>query len=687
MSSHHASPTSTWVVLFPWMERLGAQDLIAMQRLGGPAEWWTKETPAETSSRRSDMDDVFDLLGSVLLGTRTLGFERIGDLLPTLSPSLLLQDVDPDPQRQLALAAANVRSAGELMGRTPHSLQDLLGYPRRGSVVELLGILVRCALSENGASHVADPGAALIQWFGELDDREQDVLVSNLCTDQPRSLSTLAVQHHTLRSRMQEICEALPRKLEAAAADSQALTDVLDAFDAATASPIRRQALLRSQPWLGGGVSGTELTLLSLLLGIRRTVATVGDWLFQGDLEQVKQRTREALSLEPGEVMSQGVAGGLLTKYGVEVEDLAPWLHFCGYPCADGQIEAPQDKAPAEALLPPGDHVGGGFEDSDGSDLDDDLPMTTGGLSTSSAGPGLDGPSVREWAREQGYTVRDRGRIPTAVLEAYEAATKTGSGRAAEDKDEGGDDSTGASAGNRYASDLSDALQNLASYVREHEPQESLGSLLMRADDLPDPFRQQAHQILGAKVSEESWVPAALAPAAPTGEDAGTSYRSLKERALKVLQAAEHPLASQTLASKMGEGVNVRSLKVQLALDQRFVRSDVDAWALAEWGMRPYTTIKDLVEEELDKAGGVVATSELIRILTRDFAINESSLRQVISRPPFTARGGVVQKLVELRSGTDPEQLALADGTAAGPEGDRPDDGPSTDDLMNLMGL
>jgi hypothetical protein len=29
----------------------------------------------------------------------------------------------------------------------------------------------------------------------------------------------------------------------------------------------------------------------------------------------------------------------------------------------------------------------------------------------------------------------------------------------------------------------------------------------------------------------------------------------------------------------------------------------------------------------------------------------------------------------------------LADGTAAGSEGDRPDDGPSTDDLMNLMGL
>ncbi|MBJ6620030.1 hypothetical protein [Streptomyces sp. DHE17-7] len=129
----------------------------------------------------------------------------------------------------------------------------------------------------------------------------------------------------------------------------------------------------------------------------------------------------------------------------------------------------------------------------------------------------------------------------------------------------------------------------------------------------------------------------------------------------------------------------MRSLKVQLALDQRFVRSDVDSWALAEWGMRPYTTIKELVEEELDKAGGVVATSELIRILP-----GFDHDRACPSRPPpstvHSARA-LVQKLVELRSDTDPEQLALADGTAAGPGGDRPDEGPSTDDLMNLMGL
>lgn len=32
--------------------------------------------------------------------------------------------------------------------------------------------------------------------------------------------------------------------------------------------------------------------------------------------------------------------------------------------------------------------------------------------------------AVRAWAKENGYTISDRGRVPAAVLEAYEAATR-----------------------------------------------------------------------------------------------------------------------------------------------------------------------------------------------------------------------------------------------------------------------
>ncbi|GAA2029009.1 Lsr2 family protein [Pseudokineococcus marinus] len=43
------------------------------------------------------------------------------------------------------------------------------------------------------------------------------------------------------------------------------------------------------------------------------------------------------------------------------------------------------------------------------------------GSSSSSAG-GVDTAAVREWARENGHTVSERGRISGAVLEAYKAA-------------------------------------------------------------------------------------------------------------------------------------------------------------------------------------------------------------------------------------------------------------------------
>jgi hypothetical protein len=45
-----------------------------------------------------------------------------------------------------------------------------------------------------------------------------------------------------------------------------------------------------------------------------------------------------------------------------------------------------------------------------------------GAARAASAGSGLDTAAVRSWARENGYTVNDRGRIAAEVLDAYRAA-------------------------------------------------------------------------------------------------------------------------------------------------------------------------------------------------------------------------------------------------------------------------
>lgn len=39
-------------------------------------------------------------------------------------------------------------------------------------------------------------------------------------------------------------------------------------------------------------------------------------------------------------------------------------------------------------------------------------------------GPKLDTAAIRSWARDNGYQVSDRGRVPTDIVNAYEAAQK-----------------------------------------------------------------------------------------------------------------------------------------------------------------------------------------------------------------------------------------------------------------------
>lgn len=49
----------------------------------------------------------------------------------------------------------------------------------------------------------------------------------------------------------------------------------------------------------------------------------------------------------------------------------------------------------------------------------DKARKTKGAKGISSAKSGVDTAHVREWAREQGMTISDRGRVPAGILDAY----------------------------------------------------------------------------------------------------------------------------------------------------------------------------------------------------------------------------------------------------------------------------
>lgn len=147
-----------------------------------------------------------------------------------------------------------------------------------------------------------------------------------------------------------------------------------------------------------------------------------------------------------------------------------------------------------------------------------------------------------------------------------------------------------------------------------------------------------------------------------------------------VLTRAERSMSTAELKEEARLEIQIGYLKQKLDDDPRFQRSAKDQWALTEWKLPVYKPIKELVSDLVDLHDGAVDAEEIIRCLMRDFGIKESTLRQVMSSPPFTARGGMVRRLTD----TQPDQQLTTPA-----DGDAPhdDDAPTADDLIKGMGL
>lgn len=596
------------------------------------------------------MEEVFDLLSGILLSSGNLVDEDCAILFPALHATTVIEDIDMESDgANAALAEFGVLALGDLRGITPHDLSLHLPLTR-DEVVTLLSAVMRAVALPNESSH----GVAVIQWFSELDSVEQSILLLHRCAAKRQELSTLAIQHRMPLERLQEMRDELSHRLDAAMATSSALRAAVADFDHVTHTPTPMAQLQCRRPWLGGFLPGSDVSLVSLLSSLRHAEVQE-QWICRPSVREQVQKTLSILGFEADEVMALPVARRILSRRGWVAAYIDAWLDFCGIPSRSGQLQfsgmstpelgdlprrdaqpAPIDRPPAKNL---DDAPQSGMHDHDG---DSESLSSAGGTSSQA-----DAVAIRAWARSNGFAIGERGRISRVIQEAYTAALGDMS-HAASPREVPPLSLTRDDPSRSSDSALAEEFATLAALLNPDDQGITIGSLLRLGEELPQQVQDIVHRILNATLGENGWI---VDREEVTQASAGAPVRkTLKQRALEVLQAADHPLSAGELTSRMGDTVNERSLKVQLAADLRFTRSDIDSWALAEWQLRPYTSVRELVEEEVDKAGGSIESDELVKVLTQAFSIKESTLRQVVSSAPFTARGGRVQRLTDLES-------------------------------------
>ncbi|MGW1890130.1 Lsr2 family DNA-binding protein [Streptomyces sp. NPDC002004] len=363
------------------------------------------------------------------------------------------------------------------------------------------------------------------------------------------------------------------------------------------------------------------------------------------DLHRERSFAIEMLGLEAGEVMSLNVAHRILAERGVAAGDLNSWLDCCGLSVGDGQLQLAEQDEKQRA-----------HSDASAANLESTNPVEVDDAQSDTRAP-AGNQEIRSWARRHGYAVGDRGRIPSIVHNAYIQAmgrTRPPGDVQHNPASQGQDDYV------RYEP-IAALLDDLAVALGVSSEGITLGAVLSGEVPLPAHAADTVRSILGAKLEENGWVIDAIPAPNISNLDARTDgsvsrRATLKDRAWNVLHETDHPLTSPSLASRMGDGINERSLKVQLANDSRFMRSDVDSWALSDWGLRRYTGIQNLIAEEIDKAGGSALAEEVIKNLTREFAVKDASIRQMMYKYPFVVQSGIVRRAVDVdrREGSEP---------------------------------
>ncbi|MFC8388398.1 hypothetical protein [Streptomyces sp. NPDC057238] len=111
--------------------------------------------------------------------------------------------------------------------------------------------------------------------------------------------------------------------------------------------------------------------------------------------------------------------------------------------------------------------------------------------------------------------------------------------------------------------------------------------------------------------------------------------RSISDRAEAVLALVGHPLSMEDLYRRLDDTTALASLRNQIQTDDRFVRRDRDLYGLRRWGGTEYLGIREMINRELENAGGAAPVEDLVSALCSQFDISEKSVRAYLAAPEY----------------------------------------------------
>jgi|GEM_PF-1081291 len=132
---------------------------------------------------------------------------------------------------------------------------------------------------------------------------------------------------------------------------------------------------------------------------------------------------------------------------------------------------------------------------------------------------------------------------------------------------------------------------------------------------------------------------------------------SVRDLAAAILDIEGHPLTSVQIHARLGVERSLQSLKNALGSDQRFMRVDRDDWALVEWELDEYTSIRGLIRAQLDANESAVELSDVVTAICEKYSVKESSVVAYASAPPFETSDGVVRVATSVHKPARPPEL------------------------------